>query len=486
MENEKSKNRITDMPSKEFKKYGNEIIEWVDEYLSGIEKFRVLPEVKPGEIKKELPDSMPDKGESFDKIFTDFQEKILPGITHWQHPNFMAYFNSTSTAPGIFGELISGALNANGMLWKSSPAISELERVTTNWFREAVGLSKDFWGIIYDTASISTMHAIANARENISGYEIREKGLVGSGVPPLRLYTSEYAHSSVEKGVLTLGLGLEGTRKIATDEQFRMIPSELEKAIQEDITAGNKPFCVVATVGTTSVTSIDPVKEIAEICKKYELWLHIDAAHAGVIAMVPGYEYLLNGVDKADSIVINPHKWGFVPMDCSLFYTKNPDLLKKAFSIVPEYLKTKEDSEVENLMDYGVQLGRRFRSLKLWFVLRYYGKEGYIEIYKEHLRLGKLFEKFVSEDDRFELMAPVTLSTICFRGKPNGMNDKELNIFNDSMINSINNSGELFLSHTKINGKYILRLVVSGIRTEEKHVLNAWEIIKRHYMLCSN
>ncbi|MFA7287793.1 MAG: pyridoxal-dependent decarboxylase [Melioribacteraceae bacterium] len=475
------KNRITDMPSEEFKKQGNEIIEWVDNYLSGIEKLRVVPDVQPGEIKKNLPNSMPDKGESFDRIFSDFQEKILPGITHWQHPNFMAYFNSTSTAPGIFGELISSALNANGMLWKSSPAISELERVTVNWFRDSVELHKDFWGIIYDTASISTMHAIANAKEKIKEYAIREKGLVGSGVPPLRLYTSEFAHSSVEKGALTLGLGLEGTRKIATNEKFQMIPAELEKAIQADINAGYKPFCVVATIGTTSVTSIDPVIEIAKICNKYDLWLHVDAAHAGVIAMVPGYEYILEGVDDADSIVINPHKWGFVPMDCSLFYTKQPELLKKAFSVVPEYLKTKEDSEVENLMDYGVQLGRRFRALKLWFVLRFYGKEGYIEIYKEHLRLGKLFEKIVSEDNRFELVAPVTLSTICFRGKPAGMSEEELNTFNEGMINSINDSGELFLSHTKLNGKYVLRLVISGIRTEEKHVRNAWQVIKNNY-----
>ncbi|MCK9280601.1 MAG: pyridoxal-dependent decarboxylase [Melioribacteraceae bacterium] len=477
------KNRITDMPSEEFKRTGNELIEWIDFYLATVEKYRVVPDVKPGDIKKGLPDSMPEKGESFDKIFADFQERILPGITHWQHPNFMAYFNSTCTAPGIFGELISGALNANGMLWKSSPAISELERVTVNWFRDAVGLHKDFWGIIYDTASISTMHAIANAKEKIRGYAIREKGLVGSGVPPLRLYSSEFAHSSVEKGALTLGLGLEGTHKIGTDEKFQMIPSELEKAIQEDINSGYKPFCVVATVGTTSVTSIDPVKEITAICKKYDLWLHIDAAHAGVIAMIPGYEYILDSVDKADSIVINPHKWGFVPMDCSLFFTKQPDLLKKAFSIVPEYLKTKEDSEVENLMDYGVQLGRRFRSLKLWFVLRYYGKEGYIEIYKEHLRLGKLFEKLVLKDSRFELMAPVTLSTICFRGKPIGMSEEELNAFNESMISSINDSGKLFLSHTKLNGKYVVRLVISGIRTEENHVLNAWEIIKNNYEL---
>ena len=470
-----------DMPEDEFRKYGYQLIDWIAEYMSTVQSMPVLPNVKPGDIKRMLPQSPPVKHESMEDILSDVDRIIMPGITHWNHPNFMAYFNSTSSGPGILAELLSAALNVNGMLWKTSPSATELEQVTLNWFRQMLKLDKKFWGIIYDTASVSTMHAIAAAREQIENADVRLKGLAGrKEVKRLRLYASEQVHSSIEKGAITLGIGLEGVRKIPVDEQFKMIPLKLEEAITEDRKNGWLPFCVVATVGTTSTTSIDPVDEIAGICKKENLWLHVDAAHGGIAALVPEMRYILNGVENADSIVVNPHKWMFTPVDLSIFFTKKPQVLKQAFSLIPEYLKTSEDSVVENYMDYGIQLGRRFRSLKLWFIIRYFGTDGIIERVREHLRIGKKFAGWVDEHPQFERLAPVPLSTTCFRAHPAGIDDEtELNIFNERLMNLVNSTGKVFITHTKLNGKFVIRLVVSGLRTEEKHVKLAWNIIQQ-------
>ncbi|PKL81585.1 MAG: amino acid decarboxylase, partial [Ignavibacteriae bacterium HGW-Ignavibacteriae-3] len=330
--------------------------------------------------------------------------------------------------------------------------------------------------LIYDTASVSSMHAIAAARE-ASGYNIRRSGM--SGAPKLRLYCSEHAHSSIDKGALTLGIGLEGIRKIAVDTEFRMIPAELERAIREDRADGYVPFCVVATIGTTSTTSVDPVNIIAEICEREKVWLHVDGAHAGVTAMLPEMNEHFKGLERADSFVVNPHKWLFVPVDLSILYTRKPEILKQAFSLVPEYLKTSEDSLVENYMDYGIQLGRRFRSLKLWFTFRYFGVDGLQSRLREHLRLGKLFAEWVDKDPLLERLAPVPFSTICFRAKPEGWNDEDkINGLNEKLINQINLTGKVFITHTKLNGKFTIRLVVSGLRTEEKHIELAWNVIK--------
>ncbi len=472
-----------DMTSSDFRKTGYQFIDWINDYLTNLENYPVLPNIQPGDIKKSLPSSPPENSEDFDKIFADLNNVIMPGVTHWNHPKFMAYFNSTSSSAGIFAELLSGAFNTNGMVWKSNPASTELEEVTLDWLRQMIGLPKEFWGIIYDLASSSTMHAIIAARENIKGYSIREKGFGGlKDMPRLRLYTSEQAHSSVDKGAILAGIGLEGIRKIHVDEDFRMIPSELEKAIKEDRENGWLPFCVVATVGTTSTTSIDPVSEIAEITQNENLWLHVDAAHAGIAAIVPEVQNILDGSEHADSIVVNPHKWMFMPIDISVLFTKRKDVLKRAFSLVPEYLKTDEDNEATNFMDYGIQLGRRFRSLKLWFVIRYFGREGLIEIIREHLRLANELKNRIDNNPNFKRLAPVPLSTICFRAINPKLSDVEsLNKFNKELMDRLNNTGKVFLSHTILNGLFTIRLVVSGLRTEVKHVNEVWELIKSEY-----
>jgi len=465
-----------DMSAVDFKKYGYELIDWAAGYLENIEKYNVLPEVKPGEIKSGLPEHPNYAGEDFRQIINDFEKIIIPGITHWNHPGFMAYFNSTSSVPGILAELLMAALNVNGMLWKTSPSASELEEVTTKWLREMLGLPEYLWGIIYDTASVSSLHAMACAREKL-GLNIRDKGLAGRNLPELRLYCSEHAHSSIEKGAITLGIGREGVKKIGCDSEFRMLPELLMAEINKDKKNGILPFCVVATIDTTSTTSVDPVRAIGEICKEENLWLHVDSAHAGTAAIAPEMRKIFDGIEYADSIVVNPHKWMFVPVDCSVLYVKEPEILKRAFSLDPEYLKTSVDSDVINYNDYGVQLGRRFRSLKLWFVIKYFGAEGLAGIIRGNIETAKKFKQLVQQDSEFELMAPVPFSTICFRYKPSGYKG-DLNELNSNLMDRINKTGRIFLSHTKLNGNFVIRLVVSGIRTEEKHVLNAWEIIK--------
>lgn len=469
-----------DMPLKEFRKAGYQVIDWIADYLENLENLPVFPSLIPGDIKKKLPRHAPEKGEPFKDILRDFNKIILPGTTHWNHPKFLAYFNSTASSPGILAEVLSAALNTNAMIWKTGPSSAELEYVAMNWLREMLGLPENFWGIIYDTASVSTMHAIACAREEIPGMEIRTKGLIGmKNIPGLRLYCSEHAHSSVGKGTIALGMGMDAVRKIPSDNEFRMIPSGLRKAINEDRKSGLIPFCVVATIGTTSTTSVDPVDEIAEICTEEKLWLHVDSAHAGITALLPEMKQYFKGIENADSFVFNPHKWMFVPVDLSAFFTRKPEILRKAFSLVPEYLKTNEDNSVQNLMDYGIQLGRRMRSLKLWFVIRYFGVGGIKAIVREHLRLGKLFKTYVDKDPEFERMAPVPFSTICFRFHPEEINgNNNLNELNEILLHELNKTGEIFLSHTKLDNQFVLRVSISGLNTEERHIREAWKLIK--------
>ncbi len=469
---------MSDMPLEEFRKSGHQLVDWIADYLKDIEKYPPLSSINPGDISKQMPKSPPQKGEEIEKVLSDVDKILMEGVTHWNHPGFMAYFNSTSSGPGILAELLTAGLGINGMLWKTSPAFTELEKAMINWFRQMVGLPKEYWGIIYDTASTSSMHAIASARELLN-LEFREKGMAGrNDVPRLRLYCSEQAHSSIEKGALTLGIGLEGIRKIPVNEKFEMISEKLEEAIKDDLKNGWKPFCVVATVGTTSTTSVDPVQPISEICEKYNIWLHVDAAYAGVTAMIPEMKWITNGWDKADSIVINPHKWMFTPMDLSIYYTRKPEILKQAFSLTPEYLKTNIDNEVENLMDYGIQLGRRFRSLKLWFVIRYFGVEGLASRIKNHISLAKELGRWIDDEKDFKRMAPVPFSTVCFRFNPGEETDEELNRLNEKLLETINASGKIFLSHTKLDGKFVIRLTIGSIRHERRHVLEAWELIK--------
>lgn len=469
---------MSDMPIEEFRKSGHQLVDWIADYLRDIEKNPALSQVNPGEILKRIPSSPPGKGEDIENVLKDVDKILMDGITHWNHPGFMAYFNSTSSGPGILAEFLTAGLGINGMLWKTSPAFTEHERAMMNWFRQMVGLPENYWGIIYDTASTSSMHAIASAREQLN-LGFREKGMAGrEEIPKLKLYCSEQAHSSIEKGAVTLGIGLEGIKKISVNEKFEMISEELETAIKEDTANGWKPFCVVATVGTTSTTSVDPVEEIAEICEKHKIWLHVDAAYAGVTAMIPEMKWITNGWEKADSIVINPHKWMFTPMDLSIYFTRKPDVLKQAFSLVPEYLKTTYDSKVENLMDYGIQLGRRFRSLKLWFIIRYFGVEGLAERIRNHIKLAKEFAKWIEEEKDFELIAPVLFSTVCFRYNPGNKSENKLNELNEKLLEEINSSGKIFLSHTKLNEKFVIRLTIGSIRHERGHVVEAWNLIK--------
>lgn len=463
-----------DMPPELFRQYGRQVVDWIAAYMDHPERFPVLSQVRPGEIHAALPDHAPEEPEPFDDILRDFEDVILPGITHWNHPAFFAYFAISASAPGILAEMLAAALNVNAMLWRTSPAASELEDVSLSWLRQLIGLPDSFEGVIYDTASISTLVAIAAARQNADP-DARSHGLAGS--PPLRLYCSSQAHSSVEKAAMTLGIGQEGVRKIPVDRQFRMDVAALASAVEADIAAGERPFCVVATAGTTSTTSVDPVPAIVQVCRRHNLWLHVDGAYGGTAAILPEKRWVLEGAGLADSIVVNPHKWLFTPIDLSAFYSPRLDVVRQAFSLVPEYLRTGEEN-VRNYMDYGPQLGRRFRALKLWFVLRTYGREGIERRLREHIRLAQEFAQTVERTAEWEVLAPVPLATVCFRFHPSGLDEGELNRLNEDILARVNAGGTAFLSHTSLDGAYTLRLSVGNIRTTDAEVEAAWQALQ--------
>jgi aromatic-L-amino-acid decarboxylase len=472
-----------DMSADEFRRFGHELIDWISDYFERIEDLPVLSQINPGDLKAQLPSSAPQRGEPMAQIIADVDRLIVPALTHWSHPSFFAYFATSTSAPGIFGELLSAAFDNKAMLWRTSPASTELEEVALDWLRQMMGLDAGYTGIIYDTASVSSMHAIAAAREGVER-RIREEGMSGrTDLPLLRVYVSEQSHSSIEKGVITLGLGQRGLRKIPTDAEFRMNAQALAEAIEEDKSQGMIPFCVVATVGTTSTSSIDPVKEIVPICEKHVMWLHVDAAYAGSAAVVPELQYILAGCERADSVAVNPHKWLFTPFDLSVLYCRHMDLLRRAFSLVPEYLRTPEQEQVRNGSDYGIQLGRRFRALKLWMVIRYFGHEGLASRIREHCRLAKLFTSWVAESPDWELMAPVPLSLVCFRACPQveAVDEKARNAhwdaLNEEIMHAVNATGKAYLSHTRLNDKLTLRLSIGNIRTAEQHVRQVWELL---------
>lgn len=460
----------------DFLKAATTINEWIADYLEHSEKYPVLPNVKPGDIRNALPSHPPQEQESFEQIWQDFQNIILPGVTHWNHPSFYAYFAITGSAPGVLGEMLSAALNINGMLWKTCPAATELEEVTLGWLREMLGLPSDFFGVIMDTASVASLCALAAARESL-GLGIREEGIAGRDLPRLRVYSSEQAHSSIEKGAIVLGFGQKGVRAIPVDDEFRMRPDVLKAAIEEDLREGWKPACVVATVGTTSTSSIDPVPEIAAICEAHKIWLHVDAAYAGSAAILPNKRWILNGCERADSFLLNPHKWLFVPFDCTAFYTRRPQVLAQAFSLVPEYLRTSAGNEVHNYMDYGIQLGRRFRALKLWMVIRMYGVQGLQNALQNHLELAQLFASWINQSPDFELLAPVPFSLVCFRAHPAGYPEEKLDELNQKLMDAVNHTGEAFLSHTKLKGKLTLRLAIGNLNTERRHIEHVWKLL---------
>jgi len=464
--------RFGDMDPEVFRREAHRIADWIADYLADPGRYPVLSRVRPGDIREALPTAAPEAAESFDAIFSDFERILLPGITHWNHPGFFAYFAISGSAPGVLAEFLSAALNVQAMLWRTSPAATELEEVTLGWLRRLIGLPDGFEGVIYDTASVSTLHALAAAREQAVP-DVRARGLAGRfDLPSVRVYCSEHAHSSVDKAVILLGLGHESLRRIEADGEFRMRPDALAAAIDADTRSGIQPIAVVATVGTTSTTSVDPVGAIAAICERERLWLHVDAAYAGAAAMVPEHRWILRDAATADSVVINPHKWLFTPFDLSVLYCRRMDLIREAFSLTPEYLKTAEAAPVRNLMDTGIQLGRRFRSLKLWMVLRHFGAQGVRDRLAEHIRLAQKFAGWVDASTDFERIAPAPFSVVCFRARATD----ELN---ERLLERLNGSGEVFLSHTRLNGQFTLRLAIGNLHTTETHVARAWTLIQR-------
>jgi aromatic-L-amino-acid decarboxylase len=460
-----------DMPPDEFRLLAHEAADWIADYLKTVDDLPVFPRVRPGELRAALPPEAPDLGESMEEVLADFRDLVVPGITHWNHPAFFGYVSITASGPGILGEMLAAALNVNAMVWRSSPAAAELEDVTMAWLRELLGLPDGFEGVINDTASSSTLYALAAARERAYP-EAHRTGLFGQ--PAGRIYGSDQAHSSVEKAVLTLGLGKEGYRAIPSDAGYRMDVEALRRAVAEDVAAGLRPVAVVATAGTTSSASIDPIAEVADVAEECGAWLHVDAAYGGPAAIVPELRMLFEGWERAHSIVVNPHKWLFTPIDCSALFCRLPGTLAAAFSIVPEYLRSDEQQEARSLMDYGVSLGRRFRALKLWFVLRYFGRQGIIVRIREHCRFAKELEARVRANESWTVPVPVHLGLVTLRYTPSGVPEEELDAVNHMIMDRVNASGEAFLTHTALDGRTVLRVAIGNLKTTWRHVERVW------------
>lgn len=448
-----------DPSSQEFRSAGHRLIDWIADYLDNIDSRRVLSNVQPGEIAQQFASAPSVSGKSYEDLFAEFESRILPGITHWNHPSFFAYFSITGSRAGILGEMLSAALNTNGMLWKTSPAVTELETVALRWLRDALGLPSNLFGIINDTASINSFLALAAGREAM-GLNVRRDGL--ADLPQFRIYCSEHAHSSIDKAALALGFGARGIVKISSDDAFRMRPDALEKAIAADRAEGMLPCAVVATVGTTSTASVDPVRAVAHIAEREHMWLHVDASYAGSATIDPSFRWLWDGIEGADSIVVNPHKWLFTQVDCSVLYTRKPEVLRETFSLVPEYLKTTDTAEV-NYMDYGLQLGRRFRALKLWLVLEHYGIERLRAVIRDHVEFAKRLAAELEKRHDIELLAPQSMSVVVFRKKGS---DEE----NAALLERLNASGQIFVSHTKLRDRYGIRVAIGNGATEWRHV----------------
>ena len=458
----------------EFKNNAYKVIDWIADYYKNVDSFPVLSQAAPGDIRSKLPDHPPEDGETFEAVLADMNEKILPGITHWQSPNFFAFFPCNSSGPAILGDMLSTGLGVQGMLWATSPACTELETHVLDWLVDMLDLPKKFkstgtgGGVIQDTASSATLCALVAAREKASNGNINETGFDGT----LRVYTSSQAHSSIEKAVKIAGIGKHNLRSIAVDNEFAMRPSELRRAIEQDITDGLTPAFVCATVGTTSSTALDSLTEIGSICSEFGIWLHVDAAMAGSAAICPEYRFIHKGMEFANSYCFNPHKFLLTNFDCSCFYVSDRDALINALSITPEYLKNKasESNSVFDYRDWQIPLGRRFRSLKLWIVIRHYGIKGMQAHIRQHIESAKALTEEINKDDRFELMAPTVINLVCFRYKGS---DK----FNEALVQRLNNSGKLYLIHTKLNNKYTIRFSIGQTKTTWDHVIKAWGLI---------
>jgi aromatic-L-amino-acid decarboxylase len=467
-----------DVDPAEFRKRLHEVADWIADYRENIGTRRISPQQAPGAIKAALPSCAPSAPEPFDAILRDLDRIIVPGLVHWGHPSFFGYFGSTTTAPGILGEMIAAALNVSAMTWRTSPAATELETVVLEWLRRMLHLSDAHHGVVYDTASVATLHALAAAREAL-GLDVRRGGLAGrSDIPRLKVYASDQAHSSIEKAAIALGIGEENVTRVPTDAQYRIVPAALEAQILKDMADGHRPCAVVATVGTTSTTSVDPVEAIAAICRKHGIWLHVDAAYGGAMALLPEGRWAMAGTDGADSIVVNPHKWLFVPLDFSVLYTRRREMLKAVFSLTPEYLRGDASANAENYMDYGIQLGRRFRALKAWMVFRTFGEEGLRLRIREHIRLARVLASWIEADPDFELVAPVTMAVVCFSVRRETAGPAQVDRTNEAIVQSVNATGEAYLTHTDLRGTTAIRLAIGNVLTTEAHVAACWALVK--------
>src|SRR5256714_13965658 len=470
------KDFLGDIPADAYRKRLHDLADWMADYRENIAKQRISPTAKPGAIVSALPATPPETAEPLERIFADVDRLIVPGVVHWAHPQFMGYFGCTTNAAGVFAEMIAAALNVNAMTWRTSPVATELETVVLGWLRQWLGLPEEFGGVVYDTASIGSMHALAVAREE-AGFSVRTQGLSGRAeLPIFRVYVSDQAHSSIDKAAIALGLGEHNVRKIPSDSAFRMDVAALREAISADLRKEFKPLAVVATVGTTSTASVDPVREIAAVCAEHQMWLHIDAAYGGGLALLPECKWVTDGFDLADSIVINPHKMLFVPFDFSVLYVREIERVRRVFPLVPELLRGGGAGAEINYMDYGVQLGRRFRAIKAWMVWRTFGREGLAARIREHLRLAELFASWVKEDSRFALAAPVMMGVVCFRFKAS--DDTESDRRNARTVEAINATGQTYLMQTKLKGRTVMRLGLGNILTTENHLHQGWEIIR--------
>jgi aromatic-L-amino-acid decarboxylase len=460
----------------EFRKHGHELIDWMADYFENIENLPVKSKARPGEIIAQLPEGAPDNPEDFAAIMADFNKIILPGMTHWQHPGWHAYFTANNSYPSILAEMLTSTMGAQCMSWITSPAATELEERVMEWLRDMCGLPKSFSGVIQDTASTATLVSLLSAREKYTNYNINNDGFYGRGV--FTIYCSTEAHSSIERAVKIAGFGKENLRKIEVDENFAMKPEVLEKAILRDQEHGFVPLAVVAAIGTTGSTAVDPLDEIGELCIKHKLWLHVDAAWVGTAMLLPEMRHMIRGIENVDSYVFNPHKWMFTNFDASAYFVKDKESLIRTFEILPEYLKTKEGTSVNNYRDWGVQLGRRFRALKLWFVIRNFGVKGLQQKVRNHLAWAADFAAWIEKDPEFEILAPAPLATVCFRFNPGNTDEESLNEINKKLLDEINASEKVFLTHTSLNGKFTIRFVVGQTYSEKHHIEQAWQIIK--------
>ena len=467
-----------DAKSKEFREYAHQFVDWMADYMDNVTDYPVKSQLQPKEIYNQLEDNIPQQGEDLDKIFNDFREIIIPGITHWQSPNFFAYFPANTSPPSILAEMLTASLGVQGMKWETSPASTELEEKMMEWFKKIIGIPNTWSGVIQDSASSATLASIITAREQKTNYQINQAGF--DGLKKFRIYCSEETHSSIEKGAKIAGIGKENVVKIPTNEFLQLQTKLLLQIIKKDMSNGYQPLCIVAAIGTTGTLAMDPLNEIAEIANKYNIWLHIDAAYAGSALLLPEYQNLIKGIEKADSFVFNPHKWLFTNFDCSAYFVKDKDALINTFSILPEYLKTKTDGMVSNHSDWGIPLGRRFRSLKLWFVMRYYGLEGLQEKLRYHIELAKWLENEIIKSSEFELIVPRSMNLLCFHFSPQGWSDiNKLNRINEMLLHQLNATGDIYMTHTKVKGVYTLRMLVGQTNVEQNHIEKAWKLISK-------